>query len=426
MVAMARRAGITLGHMDPSAVFDLRTRVDEPDRAVRPPRHWVDQLTERAAGVGWLGDAAAAYELGPLTIRVDGDPWAFSIQDGRLVIGHGDGAPGVDADRWPIDMSEADFDDFALDSVTPIGWFSSGHLPLGRSLGRMLDWALVFRGLWDDEVPYLPGSLVIADPAEWMRSFRMGEDSTEAMRDFLATYGFLHLQGLFSAADMAAVSADMDTMAPRFAPGDGQSWWATDSNGTQHLVRAKSADEHSATVAELVARPEFLAIGDITGCGHRWNDRDANRIEALTKPLNIVEGISDVPWHKDCSLGRHSYMCCRLTVGVSVTPGATDTGLLRVVAGSHRARTWPALSRPGLDLPVVPLPTEAGDVTVHLSCTLHEALPPTTAPRRVMYTDFVMPALPGGSLYDTRLRVIRDQAAVTVSQPAAMSERPSF
>ena len=37
------------------------------------------------------------------------------------------------------------------------------------------------------------------------------------------------------------------------------------------------------------------------------------------KPIGIVEGISDVPWHKDCSLGRHSYRCCSLTVGISVT-----------------------------------------------------------------------------------------------------------
>ena len=44
-----------------------------------------------------------------------------------------------------------------------------------------------------------------------------------------------------------------------------------------------------------------------------------NRIEALVKPIGVVEGISDVPWHKDCSLGMHSYRCCGLTCGISVT-----------------------------------------------------------------------------------------------------------
>jgi hypothetical protein len=39
-------------------------------------------------------------------------------------------------------------------------------------------------------------------------------------------------------------------------------------------------------------------------------------IEALIKPLHVVEGISDLPWHKDCSLGRHSYECYSLTLGI--------------------------------------------------------------------------------------------------------------
>ena len=51
-----------------------------------------------------------------------------------------------------------------------------------------------------------------------------------------------------------------------------------------------------------------------------------NLIEALVKPIGVVEGISDVPWHKDCSLGSHSYRCCSLTVGISVTGADADVG----------------------------------------------------------------------------------------------------
>ena len=64
-----------------------------------------------------------------------------------------------------------------------------------------------------------------------------------------------------------------------------------------------------------------------------------NRIGALTKPIGVVKGISDVPWHKECSLGRHSYECCSLTVGISVTGAAAESGMLRVVPGTHRALT---------------------------------------------------------------------------------------
>ena len=103
-------------------------------------------------------------------------------------------------------------------------------------------------------------------------------------------------------------------------------------------------------------------------------------MEALFKPIGVTRGISDVPWHKDCSLGRHSYECCALTVGVSVTGADPRPGQLRVIPGSHRALMWPSLvDASTLGLPDVALATGTGDVTLHLSCTLHMAQPPTTA-----------------------------------------------
>lgn len=42
-------------------------------------------------------------------------------------------------------------------------------------------------------------------------------------------------------------------------------------------------------------------------------------------------------------------------------------------------------------LPVVAVPTEPGDITVHLSCMLHESTPPLVEERRVMYTMFSCP-----------------------------------
>ena len=146
-----------------------------------------------------------------------------------------------------------------------------------------------------------------------------------------------------------------------------------------------------------------------------------NRIEALVKPIGVVEGISDVPWHKDCANGRHSYDCCGLTVGVSITGADAGSGQLRVVAGSHRALVWPAFVRRGQDLPLLDLPTATGDVTVHLSCTTHMAQPPTTQERRVLYSAFALPAADPEAqrLGKARLREARESAPRTVSQPPA-------
>jgi hypothetical protein len=109
--------------------------------------------------------------------------------------------------------------------------------------------------------------------------------------------------------------------------------------------------------------PSFLRIGTLTGDGHRHQGLVGNRVEALFKPIGVAQGISDVPWHKDCSLGRHSYDCSNLTTGISVTGATEDSGQLRVRPGSHRALCWPAFAQPGLDLPDRALPTEKGDIT---------------------------------------------------------------
>ena len=62
--------------------------------------------------------------------------------------------------------------------------------------------------------------------------------------------------------------------------------------------------------------------------------RQGDSAEGLLKKVGVVEGISDVSWHKDCSLGGHSRRCCGLTVGISVTGAEQRSGELGVVAGS--------------------------------------------------------------------------------------------
>ncbi len=150
-----------------------------------------------------------------------------------------------------------------------------------------------------------------------------------------------------------------------------------------------------------------------------------NVIEALIKPIGIVEGISDLPWHKDCSLGLHSYQCCSVTIGISVTGATAESGQLRVVAGSHRALIQPAFTRRDLDLPRVDLPTRKGDITVHLSCTMHMSQPPVERERRVMYTTFRLPE-PEGFARDGLDKVarIREGAHKVVSQkPSPVATR---
>ena len=196
---------------------------------------------------------------------------------------------------------------------------------------------------------------------------------------FLREAGFLHLRGWLDPADMDTIAADVERALPTYSPGDGNSWWATTADGTERCVRLQHFHDHSPTTLAILTSDRWEQLRRTLQGGDTLVSRpmDTNVIEALVKPLAITKGISDVPWHRDCNLGRHAYGCCSTTIGISVTDGGEGRGQLRVVPGSHRLLMPSSLA--GTDaawLPALPLPTRKGDLTVHLSCTLHEAQPP--------------------------------------------------
>ena len=114
-----------------------------------------------------------------------------------------------------------------------------------------------------------------------------------------------------------------------------------------------------------------------------------------------------------------------MTTGISVTSADARSGQLAVVAGSHRANVQANFIHPYLDLPIVPLPTRAGDVTVHLSCTLHMSYAPVEKERRVMYTGFSLPGERSNTI-GADLGSVRENAHHNVSQtPAALQHAGS-
>jgi ectoine hydroxylase-related dioxygenase (phytanoyl-CoA dioxygenase family) len=146
---------------------------------------------------------------------------------------------------------------------------------------------------------------------------------------------------------------------------------------------------------ELLRTERFRGLGSFTDDDFLQREPDvSDAAEGLLKKVGVVEGISDVSWHKDCSMGGHSRTCCSLIVGISVTGATRESGELAVVPGSHRINVAP-LGVDGIDLPRLALPTQTGDITVHCSCTLHMSRPPVSAERRVVYTGFDLAPLEG-------------------------------
>lgn len=398
-------------------VIDQRTRWDDEPEHVDPIRWFGGELTDLVAREPELVAAAAGLDLRPVVVEVDGHAVTLRRGDGGLP----EVAAGAATDaqeHWTLTADQASR--ILTDLVTPVGLMTAGELVLARGrIARVMDWWLLLRSLRDGRPCFTPGSVTV--DADLDRSFTLADDPAETRR-FLATNGFVHLRHVFDPDEMAAVAADMDAYEHRYTDGDGASWWATLADGSRRVVRMQRFDEHSAATAALLTDEQFGALAALGGGEHR-HAREGNRIEALFKPLGVTEGISDIPWHKDCSLGRHSYTCCGLTVGISVTPGGPTTGQLHAVAGSHRALVWPSLLDPAtLGLPDVALPTDTGDVTVHLSCTLHRAEPPTTGERKVLYTGFALPArdpAAARAAHRSLMQASRERAPLTTSQSAA-------
>lgn len=360
-----------------------------------------DRITPGARDLP-LQDLCIETEGQPFTLGWDGD--RVRIREGR----HG---------RARVRLSALQLSDIAHDQSTPVALMSNLLLDMPEGgLPDFLHWWLVLRAALDGRRLHARGDVAIE--SDLRRSFTP-DDSDEEMRAFLEDAGFLHIRGVFTEEEMAAVAADYPVAAPHFEKGDPRAWFATTKDGEEHLVRMEGFDRHSPTTAALLDEERFLRIGGIPGVGHQPARKEGHRAGALVKPIGVVKGISDVPWHKDCSLGRHSYECCTLTVGISVTGADAESGQLRVVPGSHRALIWPApCLQPGLDLEPIDLPTRTGDVTVHLSCTLHMSQPPVKRSRKVVYTGFAQEPVDAEAAERQRRRLaeVRSRTHTSVSQ----------
>ncbi len=369
------------------ATIDFRTRADDGVVSVDPGTLVDDQVPGLLDARGTeAGRAAIRLGILPLSFDVEGEQFTLVPGDERLQVQRGV------RDSLVVVLDRLALSELLGDAVSAFGLVMSGRVDIRvGSVDAFIDWEPVLRCLFDGRPVYEPGSIQFRDrdgsPLEIGRPFRLDDDADE-IGHFLAETGFLHIEGVFSEGEMEAVSRDLDDAVAHAEQDDGASWWALTKAGEHYPARILGFNQKSPALRSLLHDDRFAAIGTFTDDHYLQRDPDkGDSAEGLLKKIQVIEGISDVSWHKDCAMGGHSRHCCGLTVGISVTGAGRDNGELGVVAGSHRANVA-LLGVEGLDLPRLPLPTRTGDVTVHCSCTLHMSRPPVSAERRVVYTGF--------------------------------------
>ncbi|MCK9929597.1 phytanoyl-CoA dioxygenase family protein [Frankia sp. Mgl5] len=369
--------------------LDRRTRRDADLRHVGMEEFLAGEFPDLVARHGAL--VARGIELldaPPLAIEIGADSWSFSGDGTTLAV-----ARGVADGALVVTFSEDEFSDWVQNQRSFNAMITARELRYRDGGERDIS---VWDSLW---LTLLEGWPVVDDglefldrhggPLDFRRVFTPDDDPADVAH-FLREAGFLHLRGWVDPAGMKEVSDDIDRALPDYREGDGRSWWATTADGTHRCVRLQDFVGRSPGTAVILRSDRWDQLRRTLAGDDDLAQRpvEGSGLEALIKPRGVVAGASDVSFHRDCHFGRHAYGCSGTVVGIAVTASGEANGQLRVVAGSHRVVMPVEIAKTRPYLPVVAVPTEPGDVTVHLSCTLHESTPPLVEERRVMYTGF--------------------------------------
>lgn len=372
-----------------SIALDRRTRLDSDLRKVEMEEFLTGEFLDLVARHGALvARGIEAFGVRPLAIESGDRSWSFTAVDGGLAV-----VPGVVPDSLVVTLDSDALSDWLQNQRSFNAMITAREL---RSRGGG-EWDVsVWDSLW---LALLEGWPVVDDGIEFrdrhgapldLGRVLTPDDDPADVAHFLREAGFLHLRGWVDPADMPKVSDDIDRALPDYHEGDGRSWWATVADGTRRCVRLQEFVERSATTAAILRGDRWDQLRRTLAADDDLVQREAGGrgLEALIKPRGVVAGASDVSFHRDCHFGRHAYQCSGTVIGIAVTASGEANGQLRVIAGSHRVLMPVEIAKSRPYLPVVAVPTEPGDLTVHLSCTLHESTPPLVEERRVMYTGF--------------------------------------
>ena len=209
---------------------DTRTRLDSEQAPVDPQFFFGETLPGLLdAHQSLMESGARSLDLGTFALEIEDEAWTLAWRDDRVEVSRGI----TEGPRARV--SPQQFTDLVNDQSTPIALMSNNLLDMPEGgLPDFLNWWLVLRSALDAQRVHARGDLEI--DKSLLRSFSP-EDSDELMREYLEQFGYLHIKGLFSAEEMAAVEADFPVAAPHFEKGDPRAWFAQTQDGVEHLVR---------------------------------------------------------------------------------------------------------------------------------------------------------------------------------------------
>ncbi len=326
-----------------------------------------------AAGNGAL--ANEALHKGSLAFRVGNTSYTYAKGGNAIEVVPGD----EDADVV-IELTPEEWSGVVHETLTAPGLLYSGRAKClkGNAIG-FVTFEPVLRALyngrpvWHEEDPLLGFDGLPLDPTQ---SFTLSSNREE-MAHFLRTAGYLVVRNVFSEDEIAGFLEEAAELEKEARKGDDLSWWGKNARGEEILSRITRAAAKP-RLATLAREPRLLSLVELadTDLLPRKRARSEEEVSLIFKRPEMTEGLSDLPWHRDCGMGGHATICPVLIASTFLTEMSPESGDLRMLPGS-----WSG-SVPYMDAsdPRAPrgvqLSAKPGDVALHYGDTMHAAPEP--------------------------------------------------
>lgn len=356
-----------------------------------------DELPRRiAAGNGSLA-APAVARTGSLAFRLpNGDGYTYTSLGGTIVVRPGDEAAdtviGISSDAW-----EGLVHDY--ESAPGLLYGRRVECLRGDAM-RFVRWEPGLRALYGGRPIYDPAHAELTDrrgqPLDPAQTFTLDSDPEE-MAHFLRTAGYLLVREAFGREEISEFLAEARELRGEAVKGDKLSWWGRNARGEEVLCRVTRAADKP-RLATLMDEPRVRRLVDLADEPLVHRDGEGNGVAVIYKNPEMTEGLSDIPWHRDCGMGGHAVMCPILICSVFLTSANADTGNLRFLPGSWRSSCGymnPASERTPEGSR---FDAEPGDLTLHYGDVMHAA----PAPARSDLDGYRVSAITGFARADAR------------------------
>lgn len=319
--------------------------------------------------------AKAAARVGTIAFRLaSGDAYTYAATASGIDVVAGD----ADA-ATVIEIDHESWEGLVHDYESAAGLLYGSRVKCARGSGmQLIAWEPALRAMYvgrpvfDPAAPLRNAAGDVLDPE---RSFTPA-DSDEEMADFLQAAGYLVMRGVFGADEIRRCLADADELLGEAVKGDGLSWWGTKPDGEEFCSRVTRAKEKP-HLGKLFGEPRLQRLADLAGSGAKPRSGEGSGVTCIYKYAGVEEGLSDLPWHRDCGMGGHALMCPTLITSVFLTPINPESGELRFLPGSARASSAFREATDPLAPQGVGVRAEPGDVAIHFGDVMHAAPPPT-------------------------------------------------